>query len=300
MWILLLALACHGREPVALTFDDGPALNETPLLSQAARNQAMLKALARHHVVAGLFVTVSKGANRPEGVAFARAWGEAGHRIGNHTVTHPDLNGAEVTLAAYEQEILDCDAVIRGLPGYQKLFRFPYLREGNTAEKRDGLRAFLPAHGYRNAYVTLDTSDWRLAGELVKALQTNAAADLSPFRKVYVSHLLQRAGAYRELSRKLLGRDIAQVMLLHHNLLEALFLEDGLEALQADCWQFVDPVQAYRDPVYQLQPERPAPGQSLLLSIARTRGVDLKQYERLMDDADFEVAVLHGGLTHRD
>jgi peptidoglycan/xylan/chitin deacetylase (PgdA/CDA1 family) len=293
MWILLLALACDGRQAVALTFDDGPSLKETPLLSPAARNDAMLKALARNHIVAGLFVTVANGANRPEGVAFARAWGEAGHRIGNHTVTHPDLNDAKETLAAYEQEILDCDAVIRELPGYQKLFRVPYLREGNTPEKRDGLRAFLPAHGYRNAYVTLDTSDWRLTQELAIALQKNPAADLLPFRRVYVSHLLQRAGAYRELSRKLLGRDIAQVMLLHHNLIEALFLEDGIKALRDDCWRFVDPVQAYQDPVYRLQPERPAPGQSLLLSIARSRGIDLKQYERLMDDGDFEVAQLH-------
>jgi peptidoglycan/xylan/chitin deacetylase (PgdA/CDA1 family) len=293
MLTLLLALACVAPQSVALTFDDGPQLAETALLSPAARNDAMLASLAKHHAIAALFVTSANGADRPAGLELARAWGKASHVIGNHTVSHPDLNNKKETLAAFEKDLLDCDTIIKGLPGYQKLFRFPYLHEGNTPEKRDGMRTFLRRQGYRNAYVTIDTSDWRIAMELTSALKTNPKTNLEPFRKVYVSHLLQRANAYRELGRKLFGRDIPQVMLLHHNLLEALFLDDAMTALEGDCWQFTDPVTTYRDQVYQQQPDRAAPGQSLLLSIALSQGVDLKAYSRLVDDGDFEVAQLH-------
>jgi peptidoglycan/xylan/chitin deacetylase (PgdA/CDA1 family) len=289
---LLLALACTHPTPLAFTFDDGPKLEETPLLSPLERNQALLRALAKHQAVAGLFVTSRNGADRPEGFALVRAWGEAGHLVGNHTVTHPDLNDGKLTLQAYQQELLDCDAVIRKSPGYGKYFRFTFLREGNTPEKRDGMRAFLQKLGYRNAYVTLDTSDWRLNQALVEALRKDPKAELSRFRKVYVSHLLQRAGAYRELSQKLFGREAPQVILLHHNLIEALFLDDGLTALEGDCWKPADPRKVYEDSIYQLQPDRLAPGQSLLLSVARSRGIDLKPYERLMDDGDAEIALL--------
>ena len=123
-------------------------------------------------------------------------------------MTHPDLNSAKLPLAQYQQEILECDRIIRTLPGYPTWFRYPFLREGNTPEKRDGMRAFLKQHGYRNAYVSLDTSDWRLNDELVRVLRADAGADVAPIRAAYLSHLKQRALAYRALSQQLQGRDI--------------------------------------------------------------------------------------------
>jgi peptidoglycan-N-acetylglucosamine deacetylase len=278
---------------VAFTFDDGPQLHSTPLLSPAARNQALLDALARHQVTAALFVTVGNGADRPEGLALARAWGEAGHAIGNHTVSHLDLDKASVTLARYQQELLDCDAVIRALPGYQKWFRFTYLREGNTPEKRDGMRAFLKAQGYRNAYVSLDTSDWRLDELLVKRLTADPRADVSAIRQAYLAHVWQRAQAYRQLAQQLQGRDVPQVLLLHHNLINALWLGDVIEMFTARGWAITTPPQAFADPMYALQPVSPAPGQSLLLSMARSLGLGrFEGWRRLVDDADFEVAQL--------
>lgn len=281
-----------GAQSVAFTFDDGPKMGATPLMTPQQRNAAMLKALAEQHLRAALFVTSGNGANKAEGFALLKAWGEAGHMIGNHTVTHPDLNAKTTTLKAYEDEVLACDAVIHTVPGYRKFFRFTFLREGDTPEKRDGMRAFLNARGYRNAYVTIDTSDWRLDQRLNEKLAANPGLDVAPYRDMYLSHLAQRAEAYQALSQKLLGRQIPQVLLLHHNLLNALFLGDALTLFKAKGWTFVDPEKAFADPVYQLRPERPAPGQSLLLSLARSRGEDLKAYDRLMDDGDFEIAEL--------
>ena len=278
---------------LALTFDDGPNLGQTPLLSPLQRNQALLAALARHQVKAALFVTADYGAVKPEGRALAQAWGEAGHAIGNHTMRHPDLAAATVTLAQYQQEVRDCDAIIAGLPGYRKWFRFTYLREGNTPEKRDGMRAFLAAQGYRNATVTLDTSDWRLDAKLIAVLKDNPKADLAPIKQAYLAHMKQRALAYRALSQRLQGRDIAQVMLLHHNLVNALWLDDAIVQFKAMGWNLVSPETAFQDPVYALQPERAAPGQSLLLSMARTLGLGkFDGWERMVDDGDFEIAAL--------
>jgi peptidoglycan/xylan/chitin deacetylase (PgdA/CDA1 family) len=286
------ATAAHAQS-VAFTFDDGPKLASTPLLSPQERNQAMLDALARNKVQAALFVTCGNGAARPEGYALAKAWGDAGHMVGNHTMTHPDLNDAKLTLAQYEQEVLDCDSIIKTLPGYARWFRYTFLREGNTPEKRDGMRAFLKQHGYRNAYVSLDTSDWRLDEKLVEVLAANPKADIAPIRQLYLAHIRQRALAYRDLSQQLLGRDIPQVILLHHNLVSALWLGDVIAQFREMGWTITTPQAAFADPVYELVPERPRPGQSLLLSLARTRGMGkFPGGERLVDDGDFEIEAL--------
>lgn len=299
IWVFCLGLAglacgvSAAAQSVAFTFDDGPQLKTTPRMSPAERNKSMLDALAKHGVKATLFVTSSFGADRPEGLAMARAWGEAGHTIGNHTVTHPDLHLEKTTLKAYQEEIFACDRVIAPLPGYRKWFRFTFLREGNTPEKREGMRNFLKEIGYRNAYVSLDTSDWRLESKLIETLEKDAKADIAPIRQAYLDHISQRMDAYRELSQKLQGRDIAQVMLMHHNLINALWLDDAIALVKAKGWKIVSPDEAFADSVYQLQPERPAAGQSLLISMARVLGMGrFAGWERLVDDGDHEIAAL--------
>ncbi len=288
--IALCAISADAQS-VAFTFDDGPNLDPSPRLSPAQRNAAILAALGKHHVKAALFVTAGFGADRAEGKALARAWGEAGHAIGNHTMTHPDL--VKVPLAQYQKEVLDCDAIISTLPGYQKWFRFTYLREGDTPEKRDGMRSFLAQQHYRNAYVSLDTSDWRLDGKLAALLDQDSKADLAPLKRVYLAHIRQRALAYRALSQRLQGRDIAQVILLHHNLINALWLDDVIAQFKDMGWTITTPAAAFADPVYALQPERAAPGQSLLLSLARSLGLGkVDGWERLVDDGDTEIAEL--------
>lgn len=121
---LLLQLsqpAC--AQSVAFTFDDAPNMTTLPRMDAHQRNAAMLAALAKHRVKAALFVTAGNGAHQPAGNALVRAWGEAGHDIGNHTMTHPDLNSEAVSLAQYQKEILECDAIIRSMPGYRKARR---------------------------------------------------------------------------------------------------------------------------------------------------------------------------------
>lgn len=287
-----LTATAHAQS-VAFTFDDGPQLAETPLLSAQQRNQSLLDALAAHKVSAALFVTCGFGADKPAGYALAQAWGRAGHALGNHTMTHPDLESPAVTLAQYQQQITDCDRITATLPGYQKWFRFTFLREGKTQEKLQGMRTFLQQTGYRNGYVSLDTSDWRLDEKLNEVLRANPQADLAPIRQAYLSHLRQRADAYRDLSRQMVGRDIPQVLLLHHNLINALWLKDAIQQFKDMGWTIITPAEALADPVYQQPPEQQRGGQSLLRSIARSKGQSkFPGWERLVDDGDFEIDAL--------
>jgi peptidoglycan/xylan/chitin deacetylase (PgdA/CDA1 family) len=292
----LLACAAFAAQAqsIAFTFDDGPHTSDGPRLNAQQRNTAMLAALAKHKVKAALFVTCGNGADTPAGLALARAWGDAGHVVGNHTMTHPDLH--KTALPDYQREIMDCDRIISGLPGYRKWFRFTFLREGNTPEQRDGMRAFLARENYRNAYVSLDTSDWRLNDKLVELLKRDPQADVSAIRSAYLGHIKQRALAYRALSQQLQGRDIAQVILLHHNLINAMWLDDVIAMFREMGWTITTPQAAFADPVYALAPDRPVAGQSLLLSMARVLGLGkFEGWERLVDDGDYEIAIIAAG-----
>ncbi len=287
----LVAASAAQAQSVAITIDDGPNTDNTPRMSAQERNQALLDALAKHRVQAALFVTSGYGANTQQGLPLLQAWSKAGHAIGNHTVTHPDLE--KVPLADYQRQVMECDRLISTQPGYQKWLRFTYLREGNTPEKIDGMRKFLREHDYRNAHVSLDTSDWRLNEKLEQVLKKDPNADVSAIRTAYLAHIKQRALAYRELSQQLQGRDISQVMLLHHNLINALWLDDALTQFEQMGWKIISPAEAFADPVYKLEPVRKAAGQSLLLSLGRTLGLGLMPGgERLVDDGDYEIAEL--------
>lgn len=74
------------------------------------------------------------------------------------------------------------------------------------------------------------STNWRLDDKLVEVLSRNPDADIAPNKAAYLAHIRQRALAYRALSQQLQGRDIALVMLLHHNLINALWLDEVLAA----------------------------------------------------------------------
>lgn len=236
---LSLNVAAHAQ-PLVLSIDDGPSLMSTPRLSPAQRHAALRQTLQRHGITAVLYVTLNFGADRPEGLALARAWGEAGQLLGNHTVTHADLHDEAVPPEQYLAEIAACDAALNTLPGWRRWFRATYLHEGHTEARREGLRRFLEARRYRLARVDLDSRDWQFAPRLA-ALLFDPTADGEALKSAFIGQLLERARAMPPAAP---GAP-ARVLLLHDNLLTALWLDDIVRALQAQGFHFVHPEQAW-------------------------------------------------------
>jgi peptidoglycan/xylan/chitin deacetylase (PgdA/CDA1 family) len=270
--LFLSPVACG--QTIALTFDDGPDMVDTAGLSPAARNEAILRQLADAHLKSILFVTRTDG--NPKRMALIRRWGIEGHKIGNHTATHPDFD--KVSLAEYEQELLTCDKAIRDLPGFTRRFRFPYLKEGNTIEKRDGFRAFLDSNSYIAGPVSVDSSDWSYSARLSDQLEKDRHSDTRPYLDAYLQHLYSRAQFYDGLSRVVLGRSIAHVLLLHHNLINAMFLKDVIQMFRDKGWTLIDSEAAFKDPVYAMRPDILPAGESILWALAKQKGVSGLRY----------------------
>jgi peptidoglycan/xylan/chitin deacetylase (PgdA/CDA1 family) len=148
----------NNAQEIAFTFDDGPHMDDTLFISAVECNNRILNQLKDEGIKAAIFLTIKD--NNPVRINLVRKWGEQGHMIGNHTVTHPFFHSSKVSLNDYEKEVICCDSVIRKMPGYSKRFRFTFLKEGDTEEKRDGFRTFLKSIAYKPAPVSIDASDW--------------------------------------------------------------------------------------------------------------------------------------------
>lgn len=148
------------------------------------------------------------------------------------------------------------------------MFRFPALKEGNTAAKRDYMRRFLASHGYRNGHVTIDNSDWYYDQRLRSRLKDNPATDPQAYRDVYLDHLWTCATYYDGLARKVAGV-VPHTLLLHYTLLNGLFLDDVLTMFESKGWQLISAPEAYHHPVFSNNPRTLPAGESLIWAMAK-------------------------------
>ncbi|CAM2064458.1 Polysaccharide deacetylase family protein [Sulfidibacter corallicola] len=288
-WFLLLwslPIASYGQS-VALSFDDG--LDPRTHAHATATNHAILKALAEAQVSSIFFVAGGR-VDSPEGLALVRTWGESGHAVANHTYAHANYGSKRTTLAAFMADIERNERLLERYPGWTKRFRFPYLKEGETAEKRDGLRVWLKERGYRSGAVSIDASDWYYDRRYVAWRDTHPGGDPSAYRAAYLEHLWQRANYYDDLSQRLFGRSVPHVLLLHVNQINAAFLGDVVAMFRAKGWTLIDAAQAFQDPVYAMEPKVLPAGESLLWSLAKQRGMADLRYPA--EDGRYEKPLL--------
>lgn len=258
------------RPKISFTFDDGNT-DDMPGYAFRDWNAMLLQHLEKEGVKAIFFVT---GRNKTDekGQFLLSSWNDAGHAIANHTFSHPNYNSDKISFEDFREEFLKTDTIIRQYSNYVKLFRFPYLKEGNTAEKISRFRACMQENGYRNGYVTIDASDWAINSRLQKKLKQQPGVSLAAYRQFYLDHLYDRAMYYEGLSQQINGRHISHTILLHHNLAAALFLGDLITMFREKGWDVVPAKEAFDDPVYQNQPTNIPAGESLIWALAKQSG----------------------------
>lgn len=263
----LLQFSAFSQKQVAITIDD-PTTKATPKWSWQERDSLILQALDRHHIKTALFVCGMR-VNDPNGKVLLNHWNAKNHLICNHSYSHLYFNAKSRTSEAFMADFHKGDSLIRNFSNYTRLFRFPYLKEGNTSEKRDSMRTALSKEAYRNGHVTIDASDWYIDAQITKALNEDINADLRPYKEYYIKHILDRANYYDSLAQLVFKRNIKHTLLIHHSLLNALFLEDLLQALEQNGWELIDAQTAYQDSVFLMQPNIEPCGESIVWQCAK-------------------------------
>src|SRR5262245_12997708 len=108
--VVFSAAAGAQSRTVALTFDDLPGSEAGEL---ASTNLAILQALDRHHAPTTGFVIGDRVEAVPNGRSLLQSWIDHGHDLGNHTLSHRDLNA--LTVSDFAQEVTGGEAVFRPL-----------------------------------------------------------------------------------------------------------------------------------------------------------------------------------------
>lgn len=239
---------------VAITVDDLPGGEQPKVISRLAVSEKMLKVFEKHHInnVYGM-MNGTKITNKQDW-ELLQNWVTQGNLLGNHTFSHMDLSKS--TMEEFITDIKRNETPLLKLMGNKnyKYFRFPYLAEGNTQNKRDRVRQFLDKNDYKIAPVTVDFFDYEWNDPYIRCLNKNDKVSIKSLKESYIEQSLNALTIAHELSMMLFNRDIKNILLIHINGLSASALDELLTAYEKQNVKFITLPNALSDPVYKINP----------------------------------------------
>jgi peptidoglycan-N-acetylglucosamine deacetylase len=258
-WVLLslLYVVPAVSQQVAFTFDDLPAHGDLPPgQTRLEVAESILRTLHDQHMppVYG-FVNAVKLEKSPDDIAVLKAWRAAGEPLGNHAYSHPSLN--EVTVEQFESDIAKNEPILSKLMVGEDWhwFRYPFLWEGDTLEKRHAVRAYLKQNGYQIAQVSMDFEDYLWNAPYARCVAKQDEKSIEALRASYLATADQYITVFRDLTHTLYGRDIPYVLLMHVGAFDAKMLPDLIELLHRRGFSFTTLPDAMKDPVYREDPD---------------------------------------------
>ena len=259
-------LPCFATaEKVAITFDDLPVNGTLSAgVSEADLVRRVLPLLKGMPPSYG-FINARKLEGTPAGALALKLWMEGGQRVGNHTYDHIDLskNSAEDFQRRIDQN--EPALLLLAADDSWRWFRYPYLHEGDTAEKRKSVRDHLQQRGYTIAQTTLDYEDYLWNSTYARCVDKGDAKAIEWLRKSY----LETAAAYLDLNREMAkivyGREISHVLLLHLGAFSPEILPPLFDLMRQKGFEFVTLEEAQSDPAYRSDPDFVSPKTGTLL-----------------------------------
>lgn len=256
------AASAQARQ-LAFTWDDLPAHSVLPQgETRVDIGRKIIAAMQAAHMppVYG-FVNGSFLVNEPLSAPMLTEWRKAGLMLGNHTWSHMDLN--QNSAAAWKADVLKNEPVLKKYANGSDWhwLRFPYLSEGDTPEKRDTVRKFLAAHGYKIADVTMDFSDWMYNEPYARCVANKDDAAIQKLEESYLKIADQTIDNSRAIAISEYGREIPYVLLMHVGAFDARMLPRLIALYKSRGFQFITLEEAEKDPVYasDIDPSLPAP-----------------------------------------
>ena len=250
------APARHTKE-VAITVDDLPRHGDLPPGMTRLDVAKSIIATLRAKGVPPVYGFVN--AKRAEGDAtkddVLHAWVDSGNLLGNHTHDHINLTTSRAE--QFEENIAANEPVLQALMGAKnwRWFRYPFLHEGETLEKRSAVRKYLAEHGYRVAQVTLDFEDYAWNNPYARCAAEQDAASIAWLKSSYLQTATEYIGLGEKLADEVYGRPIKHVLLLHIGAFDSIMLPDLLDLLSAQGFSFVTLEEAESDPAYPQDPQ---------------------------------------------
>ena len=255
VFTMLLPAACAAQK-LAITMDDLPLTGMLPAgVTRAETTRNVLAILKKRHVppVYG-FVNAKKLEGNADAAEALRLWAGA-EPVGNHTYSHMNLE--ENPAEAFERDIEQNEPALELLSAadHWHWLRYPYLHEGDTVEKRRAVRAYLKAHGYQIAQVSLDWEDYLWNTAYARCVEKKDEKAMAWLRSSYLNTAAEFLDLGREQAKLIYGHDINHVLLMHLGAFSSAILPDALDLLKKKGFKLVTLEEAESDPVYEGDPD---------------------------------------------
>ena len=231
---------------ISLSFDDAPRASSFRM-SGKKRTQMILDKLKMSDVKRVAFYVNTRNLHRDGGLERLKMYKSAGHLVGNHTHSHPNIK--KITTEAYLADFEKADRLLKANDLLDPFFRYPYLRRGKNLEEINKVHQYVLDRGYTDAFITIDNYDWYLSEQYLRSLKLGHRVNIKNLEKYYVETLYQCVLFYEELSKKALNKDVKHIMLLHENDLAALFMDSFINKLKSHGWKIISPEESYQDEV---------------------------------------------------
>ncbi len=260
---------------IAITVDDLPAHGAIPPgVSRIDVARDYLAALKGHNVPAVYgFVNAIHLKQEPGTDAVLDMWRAAGYPLGNHTYSHMNVNSG--TVEAFEADLEAGEPAIRDRMGKEdwRVLRFPYLSAGDEAHHA-GIMAYLKAHKYRIADVSMSFNDWAYTDTYARCMAKGDSEAIESMKIQYMQGVKASIARSLTASQKVYGRQISHVLLIHEGAFTALMLPEVLTAFEEEGAHFVTLDQGQSDPAYNAPSAHQ--GEGLLIErTAKEKGIDL-------------------------
>lgn len=261
--VAAVLMSAAAARSVAVTFDDLPGppagLVSNTVAGVQENTRKLLASFREHGVPVVGFVNEGKlvvegetPADALDRAAVLKTWLTAGFELGNHTFSHKSLN--TTPLEEFEADVLRGEPVTRGLLTEKgrtlRYFRHPFLQMGLDLEKRRAFEAFLTAHAYTIAPVTIDNDEYVYAFVYADALRRGDRAMAAKVGTDYLRYMEAVFAFCEQVSRNLVGREIRQILLLHANALNADYFGKLARIMKARGYRFITLPQALEDEAY--------------------------------------------------
>jgi peptidoglycan-N-acetylglucosamine deacetylase len=260
--VLVAFSALCAAQKLAITIDDLPQNGALPPgVTRVDITRDTIAVLKKRHVppVYG-FINAKKLEGSADGAEALKLWAAA-EPFGNHTYTHIDLE--QNTPEAFERDLEQNEPALELLarPGPDKpgndwhWLRYPYLREGDTVEKRRAVRAYLTKRGYKIAQVTLDWEDYLWNSAYARCAAKNDKKSIDWLRTSYLNTASEFIDLGRAQAKLVYGHEINYVLLMHLGAFSSTIMPDALDLLKKKGFKLVTLEEAQSDPAYQSDPD---------------------------------------------
>jgi peptidoglycan/xylan/chitin deacetylase (PgdA/CDA1 family) len=273
---------------VAITIDDGPVVGEMTDVGNFQRiTNGLVGSFQVERVPVTLFINerqLNVPGQRDARAAVVEQWLNAGFEIGNHTYSHRSANN--VPVHQFQDDVIKGEVIMRPLleqRGRQLVWlRYPYLHSGTTPEIHQAIVDFLELRKYRVAPVTVDYADYTFAGAYVRELRRGNVETADKIRQAYLDQVDVGFAYAERASTEIFGREVAQILLIHCNELNAVSLRDSIARMRKRGYTFITLDEAMKDPAYDRPDTFAGSGGSWISRTATAVGKELTPETRAM------------------